>query len=130
MGFETFEPLPTEAPRRVATIRFLGKGRVGFNAAAARLLSDWTHMRLLFDSDTDQIGLEPTDASDSLGYKITHSDSSAVITAPGFADRYDLHFRYAITLNGGENADSVPLIAQVTRRNSDDSPSERRAVIL
>lgn len=90
MGFEYYEPQATEAPRRVATVRFLSGGRVHFNAAAGRLLDGVTHLRLAFDNDTYRVGFEPTDASDTFGYKLTFAPSQVVLTAPGFAHRYGI----------------------------------------
>lgn len=132
MGFETFEPLPTEAPRRVATVRFLSKGRVSFNAAASRLLSDraFTHMRLLFDPDTRDVAFEPTDGVDKLGYKLTASESQTILTAPGFSDRYAITgIRFALAWDEeeqrfvGHSSTKPPIAVQAAE-------AQRRATIL
>ena len=87
--FEPYEPQIGRAGG-VPTVRFLSKGRIHFNAAAGRMLAGYTHLRLLWHTEDCRIGFEPTDESDSLGFKLTQAPSQTVMTAAGFAEQHSI----------------------------------------
>ena len=89
MPFEVFENA-TSAGRGVPTVRFLSNGRVHFNAAATRLFDGASYLRILFDSEENRVGFEPTGTDDPNGFKLTKQDSQSVLTASAFVQRYDV----------------------------------------
>ncbi|WP_295851156.1 hypothetical protein [uncultured Microbacterium sp.] len=101
MPFEVFEPQPG-ARRGVATIRFLSKGRIHLNAAAARMLGEGTtHVQLLWDAEDLAVALKPVEADAPHSYLVSRAPSQAVISAAGFAERcrIPLHQRYRLELD-------------------------------
>jgi hypothetical protein len=78
----------TSAGAGVPTIRALGGGRMVLNAAGQRLLGGCTHVQLLWDAETDRIGLKPSTANDPLAVRVTPSASQATITSTSFVKEH------------------------------------------
>lgn len=97
--FEPFTPTrSSDSGRGVPTVRVLSGGRLVLNAAAMRLLDGVTDVRLLWDADTNRIGIEPVEAPGADTFKVSRGASQATITSKEFVDRYRLPISQRIRL--------------------------------
>jgi hypothetical protein len=58
------------------------------NAAGQRLLGGSTHVQLLWDEETQRLGLKPTSSDDPLAVRVSPSASQATITSTSFVNEH------------------------------------------
>jgi hypothetical protein len=91
MDFDLFAPGSSAADDSdVPTLRILAGGRLVLNAAAHRLLGGTAFVQLLWDADTDSIGIMPSAESDPDSHRVAVASAQAIITSQEFIDAYDI----------------------------------------
>jgi hypothetical protein len=89
MIFQPFEPeRSTPDGRGVPTVRVRSGGRLILNAAGKRLLGDHEYVQLLWEQDTQRLGIKPTTEDDPLRVKVTDTPSQSTITSKAFVDAH------------------------------------------
>lgn len=89
--FEEFDPVAAGGTTgKVATIRFLSKGRVHLNAAAARLLDGIEYIDLLFDKENRRLALRAASGESPTSIKLTRAPSQVIFAAALFQQTYQI----------------------------------------
>jgi hypothetical protein len=124
MAFEVFDRArPSRAfARTTPTVGTSGNGRLMmFNAAAALMLQDVDHVRLMFDTDARRMAIVPTTKDDPSGFKVNHMPSAANLSCIAFLRHYgiDLGSKWVLTDESGMYCANVN-----TRARPSDKESE------
>ena len=99
MDFDVFAPGSSAADDSdLPTLRILAGGRLVLNAAAHRLLGGTAFVQLLWDADTDSIGIMPCAENDPDSHRVTVAAAQAIITSQEFIDAYDIAPSHGLSL--------------------------------
>ncbi len=91
MDFDVFAPGQSATDDSdVPTLRILPRGRLVLNTAAWKLLGETAFVQLLWDADTDSIGIMPSAEGEPDSHRVAVTAAQAVITSHEFVDLYDI----------------------------------------
>ncbi|MCU1414831.1 MAG: hypothetical protein JWN80_2171 [Microbacteriaceae bacterium] len=99
MDFDGFAPGHSAADYSdSAVLRVLVGGRLVLNAAAHGLLGGGAFVQLLWDADTDSIGILPSAEGDPDSHRLAITASQAIITSPEFVDLYGIPLSHGMPM--------------------------------